>query len=286
MKTVLVLEDDENLRELLVDVLDSLDYTVEGVGSPPEAIHFAHEIDFDVMISDIRMAGPTDGLGCLEEIKKIRPSLSCIVMTGFADELAPLRAMQIKVDDYIYKPFDVADILAALERVKKSQQQRHWYRRTLNRLLGQGDPEQSLLELNRARESALKTLFVAVRSGHLYAETALEAWDSLEDLEMTYLTILRNPRGYGSGPVLEAKGRYEKWQMRLTQRAKEQSFVSAGSRAPERVERDRFRRFLERLKGGKVSAEDLSMAVGVRRMPAERRQADPECKELYERMWT
>ena len=285
MKSILVLEDDENLRELLVDVLDSLDYKVEGASGPEVALHLAHEIPFDIVISDVRMAGPVDGLGALEELKRQHPALRCIVMTGFADELAPLRALQISVDDYLYKPFDVKDVLVALDRVKKSAQQNAWYRKVLGRLMGQPDPAQILSELQSNREACLRDFFVAIRSNFLYAETALEAWDQLEELELGYLQAMRAPSAVSVENAQAACSRYAGWKEQLGKRASKQELVLAGQRGPDKVERGLFRRFLERIKAAEVTPSELGMAVSLRRMPAERRAQEPEYEKLWQRMW-
>lgn len=283
MKSILVLEDDENLRELLVDVLDSLDYRVEGAAGPEEALHLAHEIEFEVVISDVRMAGPVDGLGALEQLKQRRPNLRCIVMTGYADELAPLRALQIKVDDYLYKPFDMQDIVASLQRVAQAAQRNAWFRKALGRLLGQPNPQQLLDELQALRERCLLDFFVAIRSNWLYAETALAVWDALEDLEVGYLSAMRSPGSLTAEAVRAHAARYSDWQQRLSHRAANQELVLAGQRPRDRVERKVFKGFLEALRDGRVSAEELGLAVGLRRLPAERRTE--EYQEVWQRMW-
>lgn len=280
MNRVLVLEDDDNLRELLVDAVESLDYEVHGADSAKEALLLSREHNFDLVISDIRMAGPTDGLGVLSELKQRRPSLGCIVITGYADQTAPLRALQIKVDDYLYKPFEVDDIIAAVERVKQSLSQRTWYRKVLSRLLGQSASDQALAELQTTRENCLKALFLAIRSKLHYAETALALWDAWEDLEVEYLGIANSP-----SPAAEAVkrllDRYSLWQAHLSK----ESFMSPGARSAEKVDRATFRRFVDRVKQARVSAEELSLAVTLRRIPADRRQRNPELEKLYQRMW-
>lgn len=282
MNQILVLEDDENLRELLVDVLDSLDYQVQGAECAEVALHLAEEIVFDLVISDIRMAGQTDGLGALEHMKRKRPRLSCIVMTGYADEIAPLRALQIRVDDYLYKPFDVQDIVAAIERVKKSAEQNRWYRRAMDRLLGAGT-DQRLQELQQAREACWKAFFVAVRSGALYAETALDTWDRLEALDVSYMAALRSPASLTPKAIQSARDAYESCQLRMAQRSASGAFVAAAPRAADKVDRATFKRFLERLKAGSVTAEELGLAVGLRRTTPER--LDEEHRALRQRMW-
>ena len=117
---VLILEDDDNLRELLADAVESLDHLVKQADSATMALHMGREFDFELVISDIRMAGPTDGLGVLQALKQRQPNMACIVITGYADKTAPLRALQIRVDDYLYKPFEIEHLVEAIDRVRSS----------------------------------------------------------------------------------------------------------------------------------------------------------------------
>ena len=269
---------------MLVDTVESLDLEVHGADGAKMALVLGQQYNFDVVISDIRMAGPTDGLGVLASLKKQQPALACIVITGFADQTAPLRALQIRVDDYLYKPFEVNDLVQALDRVRQSRSQRTWYRQFLGKLFPtQASPEQ-LDQLQHARESCLKTFFVAVRSKHLYAETALAAWDLWEDLEADYLRAA----GVAQAPLELVRSlleRYQLWQDKLARDARERHFVSASQRSPEKVERATFRRFLERVQKAQLSAEDISLAVSLRRIPAERRRCNAELERLYRRSW-
>jgi YesN/AraC family two-component response regulator len=284
LRRVLVLEDDECLREMLVDTVESLDFEVHGADGAKMALVLGRQFEFDVIISDIRMAGPTDGLGVLAQLKQQQPKVACIVITGFADQTAPLRALQIRVDDYLYKPFEVNHLVEALERVRQSRQQNKWYRQFLSKLFAtQASPEQ-LDQLQQARESCLKFFFVGIRSKHLYAETALAAWDHWEELEADYLRVA----GVAQAPLELVRSlleRYQIWQDKVTRDARERSFVSASQRSQEKVERATFRRFFERVQSAQLSAEDISLAVSLRRIPAERRRCNPELERLYRRTW-
>lgn len=284
MNRVMVLEDDNNLRELLVDAVESLDYEVHGADSAKEALLLGREHEFDLVISDIRMAGPTDGIGVLSELKQRRPSLACIVITGYADQTAPLRALQIKVDDYLYKPFEVDDIIAAVERVRQSLAQRTWYRKVLSGLLGQTASDQAMASLQTTRETCLKALFLAIRSKLHYAETVLTLWDGWEDLEVEYLRIA-NTATPTADAVKRQIDRYSLWQARLAKETEKGGFVASGSRSADKVERATFRRFVERVQQAKVTAEELSLAVTLRRIPSDRRQRNPELERLFQRMW-
>ncbi|MFN8610964.1 MAG: response regulator [Vulcanimicrobiota bacterium] len=284
MNRVLVLEDDDTLRELLVDAVESMEYDVKAAESATMALHLGREFDFDLVISDIRMAGPTDGLGVLAALKQRLPGMACIVITGYADKTAPLRALQIRVDDYLYKPFEVKDLIAAVQRVHKSQSQRSWYRQALHRLLGQAASDADLAELQASRENCLKSLFVGIRSQHLYAETALSLWDTWEELEVEYLRVA-NIRVVAADVARRLIDRYGLWQARLSKEAANQSFVGAGTRSEDKVDRATFRRFVERIKAARLSAEDLGLAVALRRIPAEQRRRNGELERLFQRMW-
>lgn len=284
MGMILVLEDDDNLRELLVDAVESLDYVVKAADSATMALHLGREFDFEMVISDIRMAGPTDGLGVLQALKQRQPQIGCIVITGYADKTAPLRALQIRVDDYLYKPFEVEDLVAAIERVKNSLSQRTWYRQVLHRLLGQSASNQDLEQMQASREACLKAFFVAIRSQHLLAETALSIWDMWEELEVDYLKVA-NIRVVAADTARRMIERYRNWHARLAKEAEAQAFVSAAPRSAERVDRVTFRRFLDRIKQARLSAEDLGLAVALRRIAPEQRRRNPELERFYARTW-
>ncbi len=120
---VLVIEDDELFRETIVELLRDEGYEVEGVRNGEEAIKLAEEYFFNLIISDVRLPGGMDGLETLRRIKEA----SCypfkmIVITGYADRDAPVRAIRMGVDDYIYKPFQTEEFLHAVKQAVKTFQ--------------------------------------------------------------------------------------------------------------------------------------------------------------------
>lgn len=64
-----------------------------------EAIACAQKQQFHLILSDVRMAGPIDGVGAIEKIGGFRPHVRSIVLTGFTNQDAPLRAAKIQADD-------------------------------------------------------------------------------------------------------------------------------------------------------------------------------------------
>ena len=77
---ILVLEDDDNLRQLVVESLEDMNqsFQIVDVHRPELAIDAARHTRFDLMLTDVRMAGFTDGLGALEEVKKHCPNIYSI----------------------------------------------------------------------------------------------------------------------------------------------------------------------------------------------------------------
>ena len=95
MAKVLVLEDNPEMLATVLDILTDYcdhsdtqeDLELTGFPTPEEALEWARWNNFDLMITDVRMAGFADGIGTLTEIKKIRPKIYSIVITGFTDDI-------------------------------------------------------------------------------------------------------------------------------------------------------------------------------------------------------
>ncbi len=122
---LLVLEDDQNLRESLVDCLTEQGYEVVAVGRGKDAVLEASSQVFDLFISDIRMDGIT-GLDAIEQAKGHQPALSSMVVSGYCSEAETLRAIELNVGAYLQKPFSMQDFLARVSELlaKRSEQQR------------------------------------------------------------------------------------------------------------------------------------------------------------------
>ncbi len=119
-KKVLIIEDEQIITKSLQKLLKKEGFIVEIANSGEAALEKIPGQDFDLIVSDIRMPD-MDGI---ETIKEIRSRLAQankkpvpeILITGYADEAKYQEALNLKVADYIYKPFDIADFLAAVRR--------------------------------------------------------------------------------------------------------------------------------------------------------------------------
>lgn len=117
-ENILVIEDDGPFRKTLTTLLEKEEYSVVGASDGQQAIDAAKETFFELIIADVRLPGGMDGIETVTRIKKIRPKAKSmvIVITGYADENAPVRAIRLGIDDYIYKPFKMEEFLHSVER--------------------------------------------------------------------------------------------------------------------------------------------------------------------------
>ncbi len=106
LKKILIVEDDEILRNMLSETLTSLDYFPFGVEDGQMALGQLKTQDFDLVISDIRMP-KMDGITLLKNIKEMVPQLPVVLITGFSSTYPAQRALQEGADGYLAKPFRI-----------------------------------------------------------------------------------------------------------------------------------------------------------------------------------
>lgn len=117
MALILLLEDDPLLRQTLEQLLTQFSHEVLCTPSGEEAVSLARQHPVELLLCDVRVAGEMDGVEALEQVRRLRPGVRCIVMTGFADVDAPLRAARLQADDYLLKPFKMQALLLSLRGV-------------------------------------------------------------------------------------------------------------------------------------------------------------------------
>lgn len=114
-KTILLADDDENLRRVLEFQLSEAEYSVSVAQDGAEALELFSENDFDCVITDLRMP-KLSGLELLEKIKTVDPEIPVIVITAFGEVETAVTAMKFGAYDYINKPFNRDEMLITLER--------------------------------------------------------------------------------------------------------------------------------------------------------------------------
>ena len=101
---ILVVEDDDSLREVILEFLKKPDRDISGEQNGKEAIQALQSHPFDLVISDLVMPG-ADGMEVLREAKKRNPDCVVILITGYASLDSALQAIRGGAYDYLRKPF-------------------------------------------------------------------------------------------------------------------------------------------------------------------------------------
>jgi signal transduction histidine kinase len=109
---LLIVDDEDGPRQSL-RVIFKDDYDLLMAEDGPTAIKLAQENEIDVAVLDIRMAGMS-GIEVLERLKYVKPDIEAIMMTAFETTDTIRQALRLRACDYINKPFDIAQMRAAV----------------------------------------------------------------------------------------------------------------------------------------------------------------------------
>lgn len=123
---ILVVDDEELVRQSLVEILKLEGYEVQSVSSGNEALDSLQSEDFDLVMLDLRMPG-MDGLDVLRETGRIAPDTKVILLTGHGSLESAVEALRHGAHDYLLKPASSRDILSSVTRalaLRAEQQQR------------------------------------------------------------------------------------------------------------------------------------------------------------------
>ena len=115
--SILIVDDDLGVRLMLSSVLNNEGYVVETVKSGTEAIKACKTSVFDVALIDIKLPD-VKGVDLLKKLKKLRPNMIKIIITGYPSLESAVKAINEKADGYILKPFEVTDLLGQITKIK------------------------------------------------------------------------------------------------------------------------------------------------------------------------
>ncbi|HMD37347.1 MAG TPA: sigma-54 dependent transcriptional regulator, partial [Vicinamibacterales bacterium] len=122
--TILVVDDEEIMREILETLLTREGYEVRVAGSGAEGLDLARSQPFDAAIVDIMMPG-LDGIATLDELKRIDEDLAVIIITAFASVESAISAMKAGAFDYVTKPFKNDEVLVVVRNAMERRRLVH-----------------------------------------------------------------------------------------------------------------------------------------------------------------
>jgi nitrogen regulation protein NR(I) len=113
--TILIIDDDDQLRRSFEKLLKEEDYAVRTAPSGEAGVKLVAQQSPDLVILDMRLPG-MNGLQTFLQIQRIEPKLPVIIMTAFGTTETAIEATKMGAYDYILKPFDIPDMLAVIQK--------------------------------------------------------------------------------------------------------------------------------------------------------------------------
>ena len=120
-KKILVVEDDENIRTGLIDVLESEGFEAEAASDGVIALKVFDRDQFDMVLLDLMMPGKS-GYDVAREIRAGGSRVPIIMLTAKSEEIDKVLGLELGADDYVTKPFGVRELLARISALFRRSQ--------------------------------------------------------------------------------------------------------------------------------------------------------------------
>ena len=229
--TVLVVDDDDRLRDTLAILLSSLGHEAVQAGDVATACQALEGRDLDLVISDLRIPGGS-GLDVLDAAQRLRPGTPVILLTAFGTVATAVQAMQRGAADYLLKPFDTNELEARIERAlaqRRTQLENEYWRgqsagaADLEELIGVSAPLRGVLDLVRRVAPSTASVLLSGETGtgkelvaraihrrspradHLLVPVHLAA----VPLELLEAELFGHTRGAFTGALSDRPGKFE-----------------------------------------------------------------------------
>lgn len=144
---ILVVDDEEHIRSILCEILNSLDYNVKAVEDGEAALKEISGNQYDMVITDLMMP-KIGGIDLLKRLKAEHPDIIVIMMTGFGTISSAVDAMKQGAYEYVLKPFKLEELIYTIKRGMD--------KRTLEKKNIQLKEAISLLQLNEAIDAGIE----------------------------------------------------------------------------------------------------------------------------------
>ena len=121
---VLIVDDEDEFREMIIKRLNKRGLICDGAENGEKALEHIKRGDFDVVLLDVKMPG-MDGIQVLREIKRLKPLIEVVMLTGHASVESGIDGMKLGAFDYLMKPMELDPLLEKLQDAyekKKIQQ--------------------------------------------------------------------------------------------------------------------------------------------------------------------
>src|ERR1700722_17729148 len=113
---VLVVDDNQALLSSLAQVLEHHDFAVTTANNVPDALRYISSESFDVLLSDLHMPGPGDGLTVVSAMRHANPKAITMLLSSFPEMGAAAHAILLQTDEILVKPMNVAALIDAIKQ--------------------------------------------------------------------------------------------------------------------------------------------------------------------------
>jgi DNA-binding NtrC family response regulator len=170
---IIVAEDDDSLREMVVDFLSGLGHHVRHSERAERAWEMMNDEPADVLITDLKLPGK-NGQDLLLETREHYPDLIVVVMTGFASIHSAVEAMRSGAADYLPKPFAMPQLKLAIDRAvdrrrlveENTRLKSELMARTkFDRIIGKSPPMEQVFRLLEKVSEVDSTVLISGESG-------------------------------------------------------------------------------------------------------------------------
>lgn len=112
---VLIVEDDQTVRNMIIQMVRYLGYSVAAVASGEEAVRYLRQNQAHLVMLDMQMSPGINGRETFGEILVIRPGQRAILVSGYADSAEIDRAMELGISLFVAKPFTLHELGTAIK---------------------------------------------------------------------------------------------------------------------------------------------------------------------------
>jgi DNA-binding NtrC family response regulator len=163
----LVIDDEQIVLDSVSKILKDENYEVDVSLSGREGLNQAIQKEYDIVLTDIRMPD-IGGMRVLRDVKRAKPSLPVVIITGYASVKSAVQAMKLGAADYIEKPFTPDQLLKAVDAA-------------LDMAATKPPEEQALIH----KEEIITILERAASDSEFIAQLLYEGADALEEYDLT-----------------------------------------------------------------------------------------------------
>jgi DNA-binding NtrC family response regulator len=170
---ILIVDDEEIVRESLGGWLEKDGYTVGTAPDGPTAVARLREEPWSILLVDMKMPG-MDGLQVLDQALTLQPATVAVIMTAYATVETAVSAIKRGAYDYLVKPFDPEELSLMIQKIVKQQElvrENETLRKALKRdyrfrdMVSKSAPMQAVFELAKTAARSTSTILVLGESG-------------------------------------------------------------------------------------------------------------------------